>query len=410
MKELVPFDQAVKLTTSLASPLGEEDVQLLDAFGRVLRQDVHSPIDIPPFDRSAMDGYAVKAADVAGASAERPVILRVAEEVPAGTVARLAIEPGTAARIMTGAPLPQGADAVVMQELTRRDGGTVAVLEPVAAGRDVGRAGEDVTEGELVLSAGSTVDAAAAGMIGACGLDRVRVARRPRVEVLSTGSEVVSPGGRLGPGQIFDANGSSLVGLARRAGALAGFRGRAEDRPGELAALLASAGSADAILLSGGVSVGDYDLVRQQLIDGGFEEVYWRVAMKPGKPVFFGARDGQVVFGLPGNPVSCMVCFELLVRPYLDVCLGRRPVGLPRLPARLAAPVHTRPGRRKFLRATLAATGDGLMVTPFPSQKSGVLKSMVRCNSLIDVPGEVADLDSGAAVTVIPLSDGWPTV
>jgi len=408
-KKLLPFDRALARTLSVARRLPPETVPLRSALGRVLHGDVRSRLNIPPFDRSAMDGYAVRVADLEGASRETPAVLEVAAVLAAGHRKKQRLPAHCAARIMTGAALPPGAEAVVMQEYTERRGDRVRVFYPVEPGENCGQVGEDVARGQVVLADGRVLGPADLGMLGATGRERVRVTRRPRVAVISTGNEVVAPGGRLGPGQIHDANGYSLLGLSSRVGADARFLGIVGDRPGALKKKLDRARKDDAILLSGGVSVGDYDLVRRQLLDLGFKEVFWRVAMKPGKPVFLGKRGKQVVFGLPGNPVSVMVVFEMLVRPYFETLVGKTRVGLPRMTATLAGRVKLRGSRRKFLRGLLAAGEGRPIVIPYVNQKSGVLRSMVECNVLIDVPGEFDELVAGDLVEVLPMEVPWET-
>jgi molybdopterin molybdotransferase len=231
----------------------------------------------------------------------------------------------------------------------------------------------------------------------------VRVTRRPRVDVLSTGSELVAPGTRRGAGRIHDANGYSLVSLARRCGSAARFLGIAPDRPSALEAKLGRAAGSDVVLVSGGVSVGDHDLVPSLLRGRGFRQVYREVSIKPGRPVFLGRKGRQVAFALPGNPVACIVAFELLVRPYLDALSGRSCVGLVPLQARLVGELRVRPGRRQFLRAHLETRDITLEVRPFPDQKSGVLRSLVESNALIDLPGDVSRVPAGATVRVLPL-------
>jgi len=240
-------------------------------------------------------------------------------------------------------------------------------------------------------------------MLAATGRRRVSVTRRPRLAVLSTGTELVRPGARLGAGKIYDANGYSLVSLARRCGSEARFLGIAADRPGALEGKLDRAAGFDLILLSGGVSVGDYDLVRRQLLKRGFREAYWGIAIKPGRPAFLGRKGRQAVFALPGNPVSCIVVFELLVRPYLDTLLGRHQVGLAPLRAKLVGELRVRPGRRQFLRAHLEARDASLRVRPFANQKAGVLRSLTESNALIDLPGNVSHVPSGRTVRVLAL-------
>jgi molybdopterin molybdotransferase len=399
----IPLDEALARTLALARPLPAESVPLEQALGRVLRDDAHSPIDIPAFDKATMDGFAVRVADVAGASRSTPVVLAVREDVPAGRRARSRLDPGTAVRIMTGAPLPAGAEAVVMQEDASRSGDRVEIFRGVAPGANCGRAGEDVRRGQLVAARGALLGPADLGMLAASGRTRVRVTRRPRVDVVSTGSELVAPGARPGAGGIHDANGTSLVSLARACGCEARFLGIAPDRPRALESKLDRAAGSDVVLLSGGVSVGEYDLVPSVLRRRGFREVYWGVSIKPGRPVFLGRRGRRVVFALPGNPVACVVVFELLVRPYLDALSGRSRIGLVPLQAKLVGELRVRPGRRQFLRARLEARGVTLEVRPYPDQKSGVLRSLAASNALIDVADDVSHVPAGSTVRVLPL-------
>jgi len=400
---LISFDEALQRTVDSARLVGTEEVSLQRAYGRVLRQDVRSTTAIPPFDRSRMDGFALRSRDVRGATPRTPVALEISDDIPAGVQTRRPVTAGSAARISTGAPLPPGADAVVKLEDTVTRGTTLQVMQAAAPGTYVGPAGEDVAQGAVILSSGTVIGPAQAGMIGACGLARVRAARQLRVSVLSTGNEIVRPGARQEPGQIFDANGASLLGLARNAGARARFLGLARDKPGELERRLRRAEDADVLVLSGGVSVGVYDFVHTELERLGFATVFHRIAMKPGKPVFLGRRGSTAVFGLPGNPVSCMVGFQLLVRPYLDTCSGSSQVGLPRVTAVLQEAVTEPSKRRKFLRARLACEGPTLTVRCYDNQSSGVLRSMVSCNALIDMPGELSFIAAGSQVTVVPL-------
>jgi molybdopterin molybdotransferase len=402
-RPLITLDEALARTLALAQPLATERIPLEHALGRVLRDDARSALDIPAFDKATMDGFAVRVADVSGASHAEPAVLAIREDLPAGRLARSRLLPGTAIRIMTGAPLPPGAEAIVAQEDASRSGDHVEVFRPVAPGANCGHAGEDVKRGQRIVGRGTPLGPAQLGMLAASGRSRVRVTRRPRVDVLSTGSELVRPGTRAGAGRIFDANGYSLVSLARRCGGEARFLGIASDRPSALEAKIDRAAGCDVLLVSGGVSVGDCDLVPSLLRRRGFREVYWEVSIKPGRPVFLGRKGRQVVFALPGNPVACVVDFELLVRPYLDALLGRSRVGLVPLQARLVGELRVRPGRRQFLRARLEATGVTLEVRPFPDQKSGVLRSLTESNSLIDLPGDVSHVPAGATVRVLPL-------
>lgn len=397
---MISFDEALPLVLTLARRLPSESVPLLKSLGRVLREDIKAKHPIPPFDRSAMDGYAVRAADTESASPARPVELSVIEDIPAGRHAPKPLGPGQAARIMTGAPLPVGADAVVMVEHTQKKDRTVQVLEPVAAGDNLALAGEDVRPGQVVLSAGTVLGPAEMGMLAAVGKTRVKVSRRPRVAVISTGDELVAPGKKLLPGRIRDANGYSLTGMALAAGAEAKFLGIARDTPEQLRGRLKRARGFDVVVLSGGVSVGDYDQVRNILHGEGVKQVLWKVTIKPGKPLFVGRCGRQIVFGLPGNPVSCLVTFCLFILPLLDAMQGKRRLGLVRGRARLAGDIKIKPGRRHFLRGVLTAEGLEPWVTVLRDQHSGVLRSMVEANVMVDVPGEVTGLSAGTEVDI----------
>jgi molybdopterin molybdotransferase len=397
---MIPFEQALQLVLADAKPLPSESAPLLGCLGRVLREDVQARHPIPPFDRSAMDGYAVRAADVAGSSRERPARLRVIEDVPAGYRPKKTVGPGRATRIMTGAALPPGADAVVMVEDTETQGDEVKIFNPVPAGEYVVPAGEDVAAGQVVMEAGAVIGPAEMGMLAAVGQSRVKVSRRPRVAVISTGDEVVEPGRPLRPGQIRDANGYSLFGLAQAAGADAKFLGIARDRKANLLTKLRRARGCEVVVLSGGVSVGDYDLVQDILLAEGVKKIFWQVAIKPGKPTFVGRTGRQYLFGLPGNPASCMVTFSLFVRPLLDALLGKRERGLPRGRAKLAQEVRLKTGRRHFLRGVLTSVDREPSVSVLRDQHAGVLRSMVEANVLVDIPDHVTDLPAGAEVEV----------
>ncbi len=404
---MIEYKEARALVVSAAKPLPAESVPLARALGRTLARDVRAREAVPPFTKSAMDGYAVRSADTRPAApgpsgAAAGVELRVVEDLPAGRLARRSLGPGEAARIMTGAPLPRGADAVVMVEDT--DGtarGGVLVRRAVRPGDNIGRAGEDIEKGGTALARGAVIGPAETGMLAAVGLARVPVVRRPRVAVISTGDEIVEPGERKRRGQIRNSNGPALTAMAVGAGAEATYLGIARDKRSALAAKLARAGPADIVVLSGGVSVGDHDLVREQLGAAGVRTVFWKVRIKPGKPVYFGRRGRQLVFGLPGNPTSAMVTFLLFVVPAVERLLGRAGEAPGTTPAVLAAGVALKPGRTQFLRGLVVTRGPVLEVAPYDDQRSGVLRSMVRSRVLIVVPADVSRLEPGAEVEVI---------
>jgi molybdopterin molybdotransferase len=395
---MIEYAEARALVLSAARALPAETVPLARALGRTLSRDIKAREAIPPFTKATMDGYAVRAADTAAAPA---VELAIVEDLPAGRRARRAVGPMQAARIMTGAPLPAGADAGVMVEDTERSGRGVLIGRAVRPGDNIGLAGEDLKRGDTALERGAVIGPAEIGMLAAVNAAAVPVVRRPQVAVIATGDEIVEAGAAKRRGQIRNTNGPALTALAARAGAEARYLGIARDRGAALAAKLARSRDADVLVLSGGVSVGDHDLVKEGLRAAGVRPVFWRVRIKPGKPVFFGRRGRQLVFGLPGNPTSAMVTFLLFVEPALAAMLGRREPVTPTVPAVLAEDIVVKPGRTQFLRGVVVAPGPVLKVAPYGDQRSGVLRSMVRGRVLIVVPAEAGRVEAGREVGVI---------
>jgi len=387
-----------------ASPLLEaERVPAADALGRVLAEAVHASRTLPPADCSAMDGYAVRAADLAEASASAPVRLAVAFEVPAGGRGSRPLAPGEAARIFTGAPIPAGADAVVMQEDVLADGQGARFRRPARAGEHVRPAGEDVRAGDLVLTPGSVLGPSQLGMLAALGRTAVLVRRRPRVAILSGGDELIEPDGPVGEGRIVASNSYAIAAQCREAGAEPSLLGIARDDPQDLERLLRAGLHADVLVSSAGVSVGEHDYVRPVLEKLGCRLVFWGVLMKPGYPLAFGrieAERGPLVFGLPGNPVSALVTFELFVRPALRKMAGRRSWFRPTLDATLGETLRKSPGRTHFVRVELAREGGELRAVPTGNQSSGVLSSMVLAQGLLVFPAEAAELAAGARARV----------
>lgn len=401
---MIGVAEALRAILAGATPLPAEEVPPLDALGLVLAADIVAEADIPPFRNSAMDGYAARAADLTGASAARPVRLRVVAEGPAGYAPRGEVTPGTAIRIMTGAPLPPGADTVIRFEETdepSRDRAAAAVGIRVAQGPwiNVREAGEDVRRGETVLRAGAPLRPAEIGVLASLGRATVAVHRRPIVAILSTGDEVVPPGRPLRPGQIRDSNGATLAALVRRYGGTPRQLGIARDTVGDLTATLAAARGADLIISSGGVSVGDYDMVKDVLRAEGRIAI-WQVRMKPGKPLAYGQLGAIPFLGLPGNPVAAYVSFELFARPFILRLLGHTALAKPIVRARLAEPLANRGGRCHFVRATVAADAAGPVVRPTGEQGSGVLTALTRADGLLIVPEGVEHLAAGALVDV----------
>jgi molybdopterin molybdotransferase len=403
---MIEYPQARELVLAAARKRPAEDVPLSKALGRTLAREVKAREDIPPFTKATMDGYAVRAEDTRPGPERTDVRLEVLADLPAGQVPRKAVGHGQAVRIMTGAPLPAGADAVVMVEDTASDERAVVIRRAVRAGDNIGVAGEDLKKGETAVEAGAVIGPAEIGMLAAAGLARVPVVRRPKLAVISTGDEIVEPGLPKRRGQIRNSNGPALTALAAQAGADALYLGIARDRRASLAARLAKARGADILVLSGGVSVGDYDLVKSELEASGVRPVFWQVRIKPGKPVFFGVRGRQLVFGLPGNPTSSMVTFHLFVRPAIDRLLGRTAVGPEPARAVLGETITLKPGRTQFLRGILAGRGPVLTAVPYADQRSGVLRSMVRGRILIVVPADAGRIEAGREVDIL-LLDGF---
>jgi molybdopterin molybdotransferase len=405
--DLVPFAEARAGVLARLAPLPVREVGLGDALGCVLGADVAAAEDLPPFANSAMDGFAVRAEDLAGAGGDRPVGLRITGEVFAGTGRLPTVEAGTAARIMTGGALPPGADTVVPVEQATVEGDTVLVRLDPGPRRFVREAGEDVGAGTVVLERGRVLDPAAVGMLASVGRKQVPVHPRPRVPVVSTGDELVDPGEPLGPGKIRDSNSWLLAAQARAAGAEAFRCGRLRDDPEALRRGFAmAAAEGDLVLTSGGVSVGDRDYTKQVLATLGDVRSF-RVAMQPGMPQAFGLAAGTPLYGLPGNPVSCFVVFEVLVRPGLRRLAGHPDDRLdrPRVVARLGEEVRSPPGKVSFLRVRLSVGDDGLVAGLTGSQGSGVLSSCVAADGLAVVPAEQRQLPAGTPVQVVLLRE-----
>jgi molybdopterin molybdotransferase len=412
LPDLIPLDvaQAHVLAGVVALPAGT--VTLEEAAGLVLAAPVVSGLALPSWINSAMDGFAVRGADLAGASREHPVVLRVLGEVAAGRAPEGVVTEGTAIRIMTGAMLPDGADTVVPVEDTDAPAGAsaipdrVAVFSAVPTGEHVRHPGSDVRAGAHLLDAGRACDAAAIGLLAATGHAAVTVHRRPRVAVISTGDELVPPGQPLGPGQIHDANSFTLAAQAAEAGAEVHRLGIARDTLEDLLGLLRDAIAwADVVVLSGGVSVGAHDHVKAAFGSLG-DLALWRVAIKPGRPFAFGraAVDGRTVrlFGLPGNPVSVFVTFELFVRPVLRALAGHAAIfDRPVRTVRLAEPMRAASGRQNINRVVLVPDpdrGDGLLARTSGGQDSYMLASLARANAMVFVPPDI-DLPAGAEAT-----------
>jgi len=403
---MISVRTALDLILADMHPLGTERVALSQALGRILGEPVQATHDVPPFRNAAMDGYAVLAADVASARRDAPVSLHVLEMVGAGTLPRQRITPGHATKIMTGSPMPDGADAVVRIEDTEERDSRVWVLLKMEPGENVRDPGEDMRAGETVLEPGRALRPADIGLLASLGLAVLQVRRRPVVAILSTGDELVELGEPLAPGQIVNSNAYTLAAAVEEAGGIPRVLGIVRDTPEATRSAFAEAFAADMVLSTGGVSMGTFDLVRQTLAELGVVERFWKVAQKPGKPLTFSVRGHTPIFGLPGNPVSTLVCFYVYVRPALRTMLALEGVHLPVVTATAAESIRTAEGLTEFVRCTLAGEPDAYQARSTGSQSSGVMRSMSLGDGLLIAPPEVRTIEAGSPVRVLLLDGG----
>jgi molybdopterin molybdotransferase len=415
--EPISVDEALDYILRHIIPLDSHLVPIVEALDRVLAEDIVSTINIPPFANSAMDGYAVRAEDVVNASSESPLVLSVIDEVPAGAVPSCRVQPGTAVRIMTGAPVPAGSDAVIPFELTSegRDktqyvSGNVAIYKPVGPGDNVREAGEDIKKGQTVLTVGQILRPPDIGILAAMGHPQVTVVRQPRVAILATGDELVGVDEPITPGKIRNSNEYTSIALVQRYGGVPVPLGIARDTREDLKAKIWEGLAQDVhlFLTSAGVSVGDFDVVKN-VLDAEGKMHFWQVAIKPGKPLAFGSVEGVPLLGLPGNPVAAMVAFEVFARPAILKLGGHTNWEKPSVRAVLDEDVHNS-GRRHFMRAQVRREADGYRVTTRGSgvrvQGSGILSSLVWADGLVVVPEEVTLIEAGTSVDVWMLD--WP--
>ena len=399
MRTFISFEEALSCVLSHAHAMEVESVRLSDARGRTLAGRVKALEDVPPFASSAMDGFAVRSEDVCP---DGTATLEVAGHIAAGDPGGQVVESGTCMEIMTGAPFPEGADAVAPIEwVSARHDKAVSFGQFPPRGKHVRPAAEDLAAGDTVFEGGEVITPAVAGMLATLGVDPVSVRRAPRVRVISTGNEIVAPSENIGPGQIRNSNGPSLRAQVVEAGGMCAAFEHAPDDPEAIADLLKTSENADLLLFSGGVSVGDHDHVRRVLDEAGAEMMFWKVRQRPGKPLAFGRLGNAVFLGLPGNPVSSAMCFEIYGRPLIERMLRRRMARTPLLPARLAQSIRKVEGLHFFTRG-LASVGSAgsLTVIDTGPQRSNLYGSVVRANCIIHLPESGAEVTEGSMVNI----------
>jgi molybdopterin molybdotransferase len=398
---MLELEEAVaRVLAAVPKPVCER-IALPDAHGRILAEGISAPIDLPPFDNSSMDGYAVRAADVAKAKAEAPVHLRIVGRVAAGETFAEELSEGTSVRLFTGSPLPRGADAVVMQEDTGLEperSNEILILDPVKPWENVRLRGEDVKRGSSLIEAGEPLTGARLSLLAAMGLSHVHTGRRPIVGLLATGSELKEGGEPLVHGQIYESNRAALAPLIKKAGGVPAILGIVPDDLDETRSVLDRAfAQSDAVVTCGGVSVGEMDFVKTAFQQLGGNLEFWKVAIKPGRPFVFGRLGEKLLFGLPGNPVSALVTFLMLVRPALLRWQGGAALSLPSSPGCVVEPLVNPGGRRHFLRVTIDDRGN---VRSAGAQASHMLSSLAAANGLVDVPPETT-FSKGTSVPVL---------
>jgi len=397
MQAMLGVSEAKQRIMSSLPQVGVEQVAVSEAGGRICAVDVTASRALPPSDNSAMDGFAVRSADLPGD-------VPIAGTIAAGDPPDRELQPGTVLRIMTGAPLPKGADAVVMRENVNDKGDVAEFAEPAIVARHIRRAGEDIAIGDAILKAGTIIDAGAVGLLAAQGHVEVAVAKRPRVGILSTGDELVKLGVEPSAGQIINSNAHALAAQVREAGGEPVILGIAADNLADSVAKLETGLQTDMLLTCGGVSVGDFDFVKQAFDTVGVKVDFWKVAIKPGKPLVFGhSETGTPVFGLPGNPVSAMVTFEIFARPAVLAMQGAATVERPRVPVTMNEAVRKKPGRAHYIRSRLNRQGHQLNASALSKQGSGMLSSMMNVDALVIVAEEAGDQPAGAAAEALLL-------
>jgi molybdopterin molybdotransferase len=406
---LTQLQEAQRIVLESTPILGFEKISILDALGRVLGEDIVAERDNPPWDNSAMDGFAVRWEDIKQEHAiQKTVALTVIEEVAAGQMPSKSLGRGQAIRIMTGAPLPKGADTVLKVEDTEHTADSVRVFKPEQQGANIRPQGEDVKKGECIVGKGTRIRPGEAGMLAILAKSFIFAYQRPRVAILSTGDELADLDERFSEEKIINSNSYGIAAAVQEAGGIPLLLGIARDTPAALKEKISQGLTADILVLSGGVSMGDYDFTKAVFHELGADMNFWKLAIRPGQPLAFGKIQGKLAFGLPGNPVSSMVTFEQLVRPAMLKMSGHRSYGRPIVQAIFQEKFSKRTGRRHFLRGVLTQEEGVFKVRTTGAQGSGILTSMVKANCLIDIPVEVERVNPGDPVSVQLLSgEAW---
>lgn len=403
---MIKVEEALKVVLKTIKRLSAEEIKFTEALDRVAAEDIYAVRDIPQLDNSAMDGYALKAADTVGASKKHPLALKVVEALKAGDISKKVLIRYQAIRIMTGAPVPRGADTVVKVEDTQREGGDrVRIFQEASLGENIRKAGEDIKKGQLVIPQGTLLNSAHIGLLASLGKAKIKVTKKPKVAVLATGDELVDVGEELVPGKLYSSNTYTLYSQILKCAGIPKNLGIAKDKPAQLEKKIKQGLDCDLVLTSGGVSVGDYDLVKDILAKMGTNIKFWKVAMRPGKPLVFGAIStkcgkGIPIFGLPGNPVSSMISFEIFVRPVMLKMLGQKIDKTRDVEAVLEEDIAKKSGLKYFLRAQTRWEGGIYCTRTTGPQGSGVLKSMALANSLIILPEDKDFIKRGTRVRV----------
>jgi len=401
---MIPVKEARDIVLRRVPILGTEKVELFSVLGRVLAEDISAPHAVPPYNNSAMDGYAVRAEDLRSASRDTPVVLEVLDDLPAGYVSKHRVEVRQAIRIMTGAPIPDGANAIVRVEDTERaEENKVRIFKAVPPHYDMRMAGEDIRKGEIILQKGKVIRPAEVGLLASIGKSYIQIYQRAQVAILSTGDELVDIDEPLQPGKIINSNSYSLAALVLETGAIPIQLGIARDSREDLEAKFAAGVRADVIISSGGVSVGDYDLVKEMLNKSSSEMQFWKVCMKPGKPQAFGTIQGKPAFGLPGNPVSSMVSYEIFVRPALLKMMGHSHIYRAVVSATIEEEIKKTDKRKHFVRVVLRNKNGKYLASTTGAQGSGILSSMSKANGLAIIEETRINVHVGEEVPVMVL-------